>query len=89
MKLFFILTVLLLQIKVEAQTSALANAADSLYRIGNYSNAINEYSKVGGVSSALQIARSYNAIGNYEKAIKQYQYVVGEDVEHQLAQFEL
>ena len=88
MKLFFILTVLLSQIKAEAQTSALA-IADSLYHIGNYSNAINEYSKVGGVSSALQIARSYNAIGNYEKAIKQYQYVVGEDVEHQLAQFEL
>ena len=88
MKHLFILTLLLLQIKVEAQTSALA-IADSLYSIGNYSNAINEYSKVGGLSSALQIARSYNAIGNYEKAIKQYQYVVGEDVEHQLAQFEL
>ena len=88
MKLFFILTVLLLQIKAEAQTSTLA-IADSLYSIGNYSNAINEYSKVGGLSSALQIARSYNAIGNYEKAITQYQYVVQEDVTNQLAQFEL
>ncbi|MGO4918478.1 tetratricopeptide repeat protein [Maribacter spongiicola] len=87
MKLFFILTVLLLQIKAEAQTSA-SSVADSLYTIGNYSKAINEYSKVGGLSSALQIARSYNAIGNYEKAIKQYQYVVDEDGTNQLAQLE-
>jgi len=87
-KHLFIFTLLLLQIKVEAQTSALA-IADSLYTLGNYSKAINEYSKVGGLSAALQIARSYNAVGNYEKAITQYQYVVEEDVENQLAQFEL
>ncbi|TDS19112.1 tetratricopeptide repeat protein [Maribacter caenipelagi] len=88
MKHLFILTLLLLQIKVEAQTSALT-VADSLYSIGNYSKAINEYSKVGGLSSALQIARSYNAVGNYEKAITQYQYVVEEDDTDQLAQLEL
>ena len=88
MKLFFILILLLLQIKAEAQTSALG-VADSLYTLGNYSKAINEYSKVGGLSAALQIARSYNAVGNYEKAITQYQYVVEEDVKNQLAQFEL
>ena len=74
--------------KVEAQSSALT-LADSLYSIGNYSKAINEYSKVGGLSAALQIARSYNATGNYEKAITQYKYVVEEDVKNQLAQFEL
>ncbi|WP_299797661.1 tetratricopeptide repeat protein [uncultured Maribacter sp.] len=88
MKHLFIFTLLLLQIKVEAQTSALA-IADSLYTLGNYSKAINEYSKAGGLSAALQIARSYNAVGNYEKAITQYQYVVEEDVENQLAQLEL
>ncbi|SIQ18391.1 Flp pilus assembly protein TadD, contains TPR repeats [Maribacter ulvicola] len=75
-------------VKAEAQSSGLA-VADSLYTIGNYSKAINEYSKVGGLSAALQIARSYNAVGNYEKAITQYQYVVEEDVKNQLAQFEL
>ncbi|WP_282074609.1 tetratricopeptide repeat protein [Maribacter aquivivus] len=85
----FLLVIFLIQIvRAEAQTSA-SSVADSLYVIGNYSNAINEYSKVGGLSSALQIARSYNAVGNYEKAITQYQYIVEEDVDHQLAQFEL
>ncbi|MDF4201917.1 tetratricopeptide repeat protein [Maribacter sp. SA7] len=79
---------LLLMFTAEAQSSALA-VADSLYIIGNYSKAINAYSKVGGLTAALQIARSYNAVGNYEKAITQYQYVVEEDVENQLAQFEL
>lgn len=74
--------------KAEAQSSALV-IADSLYTIGDYSNAINEYSKVGRLSAALQIARSYNAVGNFEKAITQYQYVVEEDVANQLAQFEL
>ena len=85
----FLLVIFLIQIvRAEAQTSD-SSVADSLYVVGNYSKAINEYSKVGGVSSALQIARSYNAVGNYEKAITQYQYVVDEDVENQLAQFEL
>lgn len=88
MNRLFIVILLMLIAKVEAQSSALT-LADSLYSIGNYSNAINEYSKVGGLSAALQIARSYNAVGNYEKAITQYQYVVEEDVENQLAQFEL
>ncbi|SHJ73299.1 Tetratricopeptide repeat-containing protein [Maribacter aquivivus] len=88
MKLFFISILLLVLFKAEAQSSALA-VADSLYVVGNYSKAINAYSEVGGLSAALQIARSYNAVGNYEKAITQYQYVVDEDVENQLAQFEL
>ncbi|HDZ06803.1 hypothetical protein LCGC14_0243350 [marine sediment metagenome] len=88
MKLLFILTLLLLQLKAEAQTSV-SVVADSLYAIGNYSRAINEYSKLGGVSSALQIARSYNAIGNHEKAIKQYQYVIQENAASQLPQLEL
>lgn len=88
MNRLFIVILLMLIAKVEAQSSALT-LADSLYSIGNYSKAINEYSKIGGISSALQIARSYNATGNYEKAITQYKYVVGEDVKNQLAQFEL
>lgn len=87
MKHLFILIVLLFS-RAEAQSSPLA-IADSLYTIGDYSNAINEYSKVGRFFAALQIARSYNAVGNYEKAITQYQYVVEEDVANQLAQFEL
>jgi len=62
MNRLFIVILLMLIAKVEAQSSALT-LADSLYSIGNYSNAINEYSKVGGISSALQIARSYNAVG--------------------------
>ncbi|MDP5061085.1 MAG: tetratricopeptide repeat protein [Maribacter sp.] len=88
MKQLLVVFLLIQILKAEAQTSALA-IADSLYSIGNYSNAINEYSKLGGFSAALQIARSYNAIGNYEKAITQYQYVVEEDVTNQLAQLDL
>lgn len=81
--------ILLLNIyKVEAQTSA-SSVADSLYAIGNYTNAINEYSKIGTITSAIQIARSYKAIGNFEKAITQYQYIVELHPEFEITKYEL
>ncbi|MGC1516065.1 MAG: hypothetical protein WA810_10860 [Maribacter sp.] len=46
-----------------------AALADSLFALGNYTKAINEYAKIGDAAAGLQIARCYNVIGNYDKAI--------------------
>lgn len=54
----------LVTLKAGAQPSALA-MADSLYSIGNYTNAINYYAKVGTTHANLQIARTYHTIRNY------------------------
>lgn len=74
--------------KVDAQ-SVTMSVADSLYAIGNYTLAINEYAKVASTNSELQIARAYNAIGNYEKAILQYENVVEQNKSGELAKYEL
>jgi tetratricopeptide (TPR) repeat protein len=66
---------LLIFTKAGAQSSSLT-VADSLYAIGNYTLAINEYAKVASPNAQLQIARAYNAIGNYEKALAQYENIV-------------
>ncbi len=63
--------------------------ADSLYRLGNYSESINQYAKDGSVTSKLQIARAYNAIGNYDKAIIEYEGLIASDNTSQVAKFEL
>ncbi|SDQ23189.1 tetratricopeptide repeat protein [Flagellimonas zhangzhouensis] len=82
------IAIFLFSFKVGAQTSALA-VADSLYALGNYTAAINQYAKVDSPMSSIQIARSYNAIGNYEKAIAQYQATLQSHPELSIAQFEL
>ena len=82
--LFFYLVVL----KAGAQTSALA-MADSLYTIGDYTKAINEYAKVNSPNAKLQIARTYNAIRNYDKAILQYEALINKDSQAQIPKFEL
>jgi len=64
-------------------------SADSLYQLGNYSAAINEYAKVGSLEAEHQIARAYNAIGNYDKAILQYQAIIKKDTSNFLTPFEL
>ncbi|MGB3151489.1 MAG: tetratricopeptide repeat protein [Maribacter sp.] len=86
-RIVFYLT-LLVVFEAEAQLSV-SVVADSLYAMGNYSKAINFYSKEGSANASLQIARSYNAIGNYEKAIVQYEAVVQENPNLQIASFEL
>ncbi|WP_119607543.1 tetratricopeptide repeat protein [Flagellimonas lutimaris] len=87
MKKIFVLFLLIL-FKAGAQTSALV-VADSLYVLGNYAMAINEYAKVGNDKSSIQIARAYNAIGNYDKAIAQYRAILDKKPELDLARFEL
>lgn len=63
--------------------------ADSLYQLGNYASAINEYAQLGDEQANLQIARGYNAMGNYDKAILSYENLLQQDPDHQLARFEL
>ncbi len=85
-KIFFIFA--LGFFKAEAQTSAL-NMADSLYAIGNYTDAVNTYAKVGTKQSDLQIARAYHHIGSYDKAAIQYEAIIQKDTSQQIAKFEL
>lgn len=73
---------------VNAQTGDL-DSADSLYATGNYTLAINEYSKSGSPSASLQIARAYNAIGNFDKAIGQYESILNKNPKLRIAGFEL
>lgn len=63
--------------------------ADSLYLLGNYTESINAYSKIGDERSSLQIARAYNASGNKEKAMLQYLDIIQKNENHVPAQFEL
>jgi tetratricopeptide (TPR) repeat protein len=58
--------------KTEAQTSVL-HVADSLYVIGNYSKAIEQYKSYDRPLEIYdKIARAYVAIGNYDEALKNY-----------------
>jgi len=82
--IIFVLTIM----KAEAQSSALS-VPDSLYALGNYSLAINEYAKTPSDKNNLQIARAYTAIGNFEKAIVQYQALLGDNPKMEIARFEL
>ncbi len=75
-------------IKVGAQSSALT-IADSLYQLGNYTEAINRYAQVGNEKSSLQIARAYIAIGNNEKSIAQFLDIIGKNQHQVLARLEL
>lgn len=86
-KLAFILFCIV-TLKSRAQSSALA-IADSLYRIGDYTKAINVYAKVNTPNANLQIARAYNVVRNYDKAMLQYEALVERDPKAQLARFEL
>ena len=86
-KIGLLLTLFFLS-NVEAQSSATA-VADSLYRLGSYTKAINSYAAIGNEYSSLQIGRSYVALGNTGKAIAQYQGHVKKYPENTLAKFEL
>ena len=71
-----------------AQSTHMA-VADSIYAIGNYTLAINEYAKESSYNAQLQIARAYNAIGNYDKALAQYENIVQKNKSQELAKYEL
>ncbi len=73
----FLIIVLGAIVKVEAQSSTLA-IADSLYNLGNYSNAIRAYQKVIPKNQyvLLQIAKSHKAKGTLNQAIKYYEEII-------------
>ena len=69
---YFIIILILVSIKTEAQTSVL-NVADSLYDTGNYSKAIERYKTYDNPSLVFEkIAKSYMALGNYDEALSNY-----------------
>jgi tetratricopeptide (TPR) repeat protein len=73
MKSSAIIFLLLIVFKTEAQTSVL-KLADSLYAIGSYSKAIENYKLHKTPKDVYnKIAKSYSAIGNYDEALKNYQ----------------
>ena len=74
--------------KSDAQSLA-STVADSLYALGSYTAAINEYAKIDDAAAQHQIARAYNAMSNYSKAIIQYKSVIKKDSSNILAKFEL
>ena len=88
MKRTLFLIVVLLVCKAEAQSSVLS-VADNLYNSGNYTAAINQYSKLGTEHASFQIAKAYNAIGNYDKSIAQYENVLEKNSNFNLARFNL
>ena len=69
--------ILLLVLKVGAQTPTLI-IADSLYAIGNYSEAIENLNKIPEPTEAVQLrlARSYEAKGDLETALDNYRAVL-------------
>ncbi len=60
-------------LKAEAQSSALV-IADSLYAVGNYTKAIENYRSLDtqNAMTHLQVARSYKAMGNHTLALESY-----------------
>ncbi len=72
MNRYFIIIIIFISIKTEAQTSVL-KVADSLYATGNYSKAIERYKTYDKPSEALEkIAKSYMALSNYGEALSNY-----------------
>ena len=76
-KALFLVLLLFIATKAEAQTSALT-IADSLYAVGNFSEAIEELEKSGKNSEAvlLKLARAQKANGNPAAALKYYENVL-------------
>ncbi len=72
MRLLFIFLSVLWVLSAEAQTSVL-NQADSLYRNGNYSKAIETYKAYDNQAEVYShIAKSYVALGNFDSALSYY-----------------
>ncbi|SOC79789.1 Tetratricopeptide repeat-containing protein [Salinimicrobium sediminis] len=86
---FFIILLLLSATKAEAQTSALA-IADSLYAVGNYSEAIEELEKFGDKSEVilLRLAQAQKANGNMAAALANYNSVLESNPERILTAVE-
>jgi len=80
LKYIFLIITSLTLLQVGAQTSNL-KIADSLYVLGNYSEAIKNYKKIAPTDQyiLLQIAKAHKAKGTYLDALKFYKKVISED----------
>ncbi|WP_055434803.1 tetratricopeptide repeat protein [Lacinutrix algicola] len=83
----FIIAIMLISFKTEAQTSVL-NVSDSLMANGNFSKAIALLENSGTENSAYRLARAYNAIGNYDKSILSFKKAIESTPENILLQYE-
>lgn len=88
MKKTLIYILLAITLQAGAQTPALV-IGDSLYRLGNYSKAIQFYEKENAYYARLQVARAFSALGNRDKAVEMYENIVALNPESQTALFEL
>lgn len=93
MKKLALLFILILSFKAEAQTvsaSLILHKADSLYAIGDYSNAIKQYKKTDlEPESFIKIAKSFEALGNVPQALYYYEKAISEEKENIQIEFSL
>ncbi|MEM1003418.1 MAG: tetratricopeptide repeat protein [Bacteroidota bacterium] len=62
---------------------AILNEADSLFRLGNYSKAIQLYETIAAPKRSYdRLAQSYQAIGDYNRALSNYELAVENDREN-------
>lgn len=80
MKKITLLFIIMLSFKAGAQSASasfILKKADSLYEIGDYSNAVEHYKKVTIESApATKIAKAYVAIGNVPQALVYYEKAI-------------
>lgn len=90
MNKLFIIVFLFAIVKAEAQTSALA-VSDSLYAVGNYSEAIKVLKNISSASETvnLKLARGYKARGDFNEAEKYFKLVLQQNPERILSALEL
>lgn len=79
MKKTFLLLLLIIFSKAEAQTSA-SSLADSLFSIGKYAEAVSMYQKIKPATPEILIkmAQAFRAQGNYGKSLFQYESALAE-----------
>ena len=70
----FLVILFILALKAEAQQTSALNIADSLYNVGNYSEAISRYEEIIPKSPSLylKIARAHQAKGTLDDALSNY-----------------
>jgi tetratricopeptide (TPR) repeat protein len=82
MNRYFTIIIILLAAKAGAQSPALA-VSDSLYAVGEYSQAIVQLHKIDVVTEVvhLKLAKTFQAYGNFNDAEKHYELVLKENPE--------
>jgi len=88
MNKFLILFFILFVCKAEAQEPSALAVGDSLYALGEYQDAINNYQRAGeSFSVQLKLAKSYESAGNKTKALQFYKEALQQNPEATIATF--